>query len=182
MKAGVRIAAISSGPLNSSGKTIAICVVAREGIVEGVLSCRVSIDGTNATAKIISMIRRSRFAEQVKIVALNGIAIAGLNVVDTARASAALGAEFAIMVRHRPRKALLIGALKRLASETGEDVSGRIAMVDAEGRFPVYKACGLFVQSKMKMEESLCRNVFEGLRISHLIARGVSTGESVGRI
>lgn len=182
MKAGVRIAAISSGPLNPSGKTIAVCVVAREGIVEGVLSCMVSTNGTDATAKIVSMIRRSRFAEQIKIVALNGIAIAGLNVVDAAKASAALGAEFAIMVRHRPRKALLIGALKKLASKTGEDVSGRIARVDAASRYPAYKACGFFVQSRTRMDNALCKNVFEALRISHLIARGVSTGESAGRI
>ena len=81
MKKGIRIISFASGPINGK-KALIVGVISRENVIEGILSGNVEVDGFDSAKKIISLIKKSRFREQIKIVALNGIAIAGLNVVN----------------------------------------------------------------------------------------------------
>lgn len=50
--------------------------------LDGVLSGRVRRDGANAARVMASMIARSKFVEHLQLVMLQGIAVAGFNVVD----------------------------------------------------------------------------------------------------
>jgi uncharacterized protein len=50
--------------------------------IEGVLHAKVRRDGANATRSLVDMIRKSRFAPHNRLVLLEGIALAGFNVVD----------------------------------------------------------------------------------------------------
>lgn len=68
MKTGVRILAVASGPIAKGGDTLLVGVIGRNNIVEAVLSRRVKVDGRDSTAKITSMVRKSRFGEQVRVV------------------------------------------------------------------------------------------------------------------
>lgn len=182
MKGGIRIAAVATGPATKGKDSLVVCVIMRGGVIEGVLSTSAMTDGTDSTRKIISMIRRSRFREQVKLIALNGIAIAGLNVVDIRRAAKSLKVDFAVLTRHRPRKALLLKALKSLSEQTGTDTEERVKIVKEMAGLEFAKVGGFFVQSSAEVTENLATLVFEALRISHLVARGVATGESKGRV
>lgn len=186
MKPGVRIAAVASAPIGGGAgkrrRVLVACVIARDSLIEGVLSCSVQVDGTDATTRITSMIRKSRFREQVRLLALNGVAIAGLNVVDAGRIARSLGVEFAIVTRKRPRKSLLIRALRRLSYETGMPVESRIALVDEIAKVRRVRLNRMFVQASTVMDKELSGYAFSALRVAHLVASGISKGESKGRI
>lgn len=182
MKGGIRVAAITSGPVRSGREALVVCMVARDGVIEGALSTRVTSDGSDSTRRITSMIRRSRFRDQVGLVALNGIAIAGLNVVDVRSVAKSLGADFVVLTRRRPRKTLLLSALRRLSRQTGADTKARMAVVEAMSTLGFSRLDGFFVQSDVNVPQGMARLAFEALRVSHLVARGVSTGESKGRL
>ena len=191
MKSGIRIAAAASGPIKGRKSTLLVIVVYREGIVEGVLSDTIGVDSSDSSKKIISRIRRSRFKDQVKVLALNGIALAGLNVVDVHSVSKALGVEFIILTRKKPHKDLLIKAVERIRRESKEGTKAAIAakrdigLINGVGMLQIKKVNGFYAQSSLdlgKSDSGLVMSAFEALRIAHLIANGVETGESKGRI
>ncbi len=182
MKSGVRVAAVTSGPASRGKKALLVCVIMQNRALEGVLSSHVTSDGSDASSKITAMLRRSRFMEQVKLIAVNGITIAGLNVIDTKKVGRALGASFIILTRHRPRRRLLVKALRRLGRETRTSTKGRIKVVEGAAGLGFVKVGGFFAQSDTEISEDIARTAFEALRLSHIISRGIATGESKGRV
>ena len=176
--------AIASGPINGRKRALIVGVVGRDGVIEGVLSDSIGVDGKDSTARIIGMVKRSRFAEQIRVVALNGIALAGLNVVDVPQLGRALKIKTVVLTRGKPRPRLLVRALNEFSRINGKDVKDRIALVKEQAKTESVLAAGFHLQSSVDEAEvrKLAKPVYEMLRISHLIARGVETGESRGRI
>ena len=183
VKSGIRFIAIASGPIDKR-RALMVGVIGRDGVIEGILSDRIETDGNDATGRIIRMLRRSRFREQVRVVALNGIALAGLNVVDVPKLEKALKIDAIVLTRGRPRPSKLILALKKSQNIEKKDAVGRVRLVTEQAKTKIVKVGGFHLQSSI--EESEIRRVagvaYEMLRVAHLIARGVETGESKGRI
>ncbi len=184
MKAGIRFVAVASGPINDRKRALIVGVVGRDGVIEGVLSGNVEVDGEDSTARIIKMVKRSRFGNQIRLVVLNGIALAGLNVVDVPRLERVLKIKAVVLTRNRPRPSLLVRALDRFSKENGKDVKERIALVEEQAKVESALSFGFHLQSSVEKAEirKLAKPMFEILRVAHLIARGVETGESKGRI
>jgi endonuclease V-like protein UPF0215 family len=178
LKKGIRIISFASGPIGGK-KALIVGVISRENTIEGILSGSVETDGFDSAKKIISLIKKSRFREQIKIVALNGIAIAGLNVVDVYKIKKDLKIGFIILTRKKPRSTLLIEALGR---SLGKNLNKKIDIVNLVSEEKIHSISGLFLQSNIEIDRTMADYAFEGLRISHLIARGVYTGESKGRL
>jgi endonuclease V-like protein UPF0215 family len=90
----------------------------------------------------------------------------------------------AILTRGRPRPRLLIRALSEFSRTSGKDVKERIGLVKEQAKTRPVKAAGFHLQSDLKKNDigSVAGSAYEMLRIAHLIARGVETGESKGRI
>ena len=181
---GVRIAALAGGPIDKRrprGKALLVCVVGNPDRVEGVLSTEIAVDGDDSTDRITRMIKGSRFREQVRVIALNGIAMAGLNVVDVARLDAALSTRTMIITRHRPRISLLMKSLRALGGRKA-DVREKARLLEAQKKSVPMD--GFYVQSYLDKADTrhMLKASVELLRLSHLIASGVSTGESRGRI
>jgi endonuclease V-like protein UPF0215 family len=187
-KSGVRIAAIATGPIGkgrgrrSGKKALLVCVIGTMNGVEGVLSTSVTIDGSDATGRIIGMVKRSRFREQVRVLAFNGIALAGLNILNVRKLRSELGASVLVVTRHKPRPSLLMKALKALRDGTGADAKERDAMLKSQKWSSAMN--GFYVQSYIGTAETkrILKTAVSLLRLSHLIASGVSRGESKGRI
>lgn len=188
MKEGIRIAAITTGPIGrgsmrESGKrTLLIGVIGTAKGVEGVLSTSVVIDGTDSTRKIINMIKKSRFGEQVRIVAFNGIALAGLNIIDIKKINKELSARTIVITRHKPRPALMIRALRALGRGTDAKISDRIKLLKSQKKS--MRSGGFYIQGYMDASDTkrVLKAALELLRLSHIISSGVSRGESKGRI
>jgi uncharacterized protein len=152
--------------------------------LDGVLSSRVRRDGVNATERIVAMIGDSRFAAHLQLVMLQGIALAGFNVVDVRRLHERLDLPVLVVARRRPN----LDAV-RLALHTR--VPGgprRWSIIEALG--PMELAAGVYVQrAGISLEHAatvigataLHGNIPEPLRAAHLIAGGVTTGHSRGR-
>lgn len=153
--------------------------------LEGVVSAQVRRDGANATAVLTRMVRDSRFFAHLQAVLLQGIALAGFNVVDIHGLSRALGLPVVVVVRRRPDWEAVRAAL--LARVPGGARKWRL--IERAG--PVEAAGGVFLQragigsreaAQLVMRTCINGGVPEPLRTAHLIAGGVTTGESRGRV
>jgi endonuclease V-like protein UPF0215 family len=152
--------------------------------LEGIISGRIRRDGVNATDRLTHLIRGSRFAPQLRLVMLQGIALGGFNVVDIHGLHQRLNIPVLVVARKAPdlraiEDALLNrvrgGARKwRLIKRAGtmEPISG------------VYvQRAGLTLKEAGKVIErfAVCGRIPEPLRIAHLIAGGIGVGQSKGR-
>ncbi|EYF04354.1 Hypothetical protein CAP_4618 [Chondromyces apiculatus DSM 436] len=152
--------------------------------LEGVLSARVRRDGRNATTAIAAMIARSRFATHAQAVMLQGIALAGFNVVDLHGLHAALGLPVVVVARRAPN----LDAIREALLTRVRGGRRKWALIEQAG--PMEPLAGVFVQRagvSLPDAEALLRRFAlsgklpEPLRVAHLIAGGVTRGESRGR-
>jgi len=179
----VRVLGIDDSPKGSDGKVLVAGVVYRNGTIEGVLSAHVMFDGDDSTKKTLAMLERSRFADQVKVIMLNSIMLGGLNVVDIKRLSAGLGVPVIAVTRHKPRMEKVKKAighvknekskLKRLAA-AGESIEFH---VNGTRRFAQFAGI-----TKEEVKLIFDAVGLEPVRLAHIIASGIVTGESKGRL
>jgi endonuclease V-like protein UPF0215 family len=152
--------------------------------LEGVLSTRVRRDGRNAADAVAAMIAGSRFAAQAQAVLFQGIALAGFNVIDLGALRAALGLPVLVVARRPPDMAAIRAAL--LTRVRGGQ--RKWALIERAG--PMEPVAGVHVQrAGLSLEDAgalIARLAVHGripepLRTAHLIAGGVTTGQSRGR-
>lgn len=153
--------------------------------LEGVLTGSVRRDGANATSRLADLVRRSKFARQLQLVMLQGIALAGFNVVDLAALSEALRVPVLVVVRRRPR-------LDRVRTALLSRVRGgarKWALIERLG--PAEPIAGVYVQragiTPAQAHAVIRRlavhgSIPEPLRTAHLVAGALVTGESRGRV
>ncbi len=152
--------------------------------LEGVLCGRVRRDGANATHNLARLIADSKFAAHLQLVMLQGIALAGFNVIDLQELNRSLRMPVLVVTRRRPRmdrvRDALIHRVRGGARKWG--------IIERLG--PVEPIAGVFVQragltlaeaERVIHEFATCSRIPEPLRTAHLIAGGIATGESRGR-
>ena len=97
--------------------------------LEGVLCGRVRRDGANATDNLARLVATSKFARQLQLVMLQGIALAGFNVIDIAALHRALDLPILVVVRRRPRldkvRSALLARVPRGPLDGATHVGGR---------------------------------------------------------
>lgn len=149
--------------------------------LDGVVSTQVMRDGEDATAALIALLRRSRFLPQLQAVLLQGIAFAGFNVVDLPLLSEALALPVIAVARRAPDMAAIEEALRRRVPE------GQAKWARIQRAGPMEPLQGLWVQ-RAGIGSTECAGLIarsarygklpEPLRTAHLIAGGVTRGES----
>ncbi len=153
--------------------------------LEGVLRGRVRRDGANAARNLSHLVRESKFASQLQLVLLQGVALAGFNVVDLPWLHRALGVPVLVVARRPPRMERVRRALM------GRVPGGRRKWRLIAQLGPPEAVAGVYVQrvgmTLAETERVIRRlavhgNVPEPLRVAHLIAGGVTAGESRGRV
>ena len=152
--------------------------------LDGVLIGRVRRDGANATRVMAERIERSQFRGHVRAVLLQGIAVAGFNVVDVHALSARLGLPVVVVVRRRPR----LEAIRRALIGRVRGGSRKWRLVERAG--PVEPLGPVFVQrvglDRAAVERMFARLTIHGalpepIRVAHLIAGALVGGVSRGR-
>lgn len=183
IKKGVRIFALDDSPFNKNEKVDSIIgVVGRENIVEGVITFEITIDGDDGTEKLIEAIKKSRFRTQIRVVVMNGIALAGLNVIDVEKVSRSLNLPVMMLTRTRPRRTLFNAALKK--SNKGNYKKKVNTINRVYKNIKIYRKNGFYVQiypSEVDVQDFVYNGI-EFLRLANMIASGVKRGESRGRI
>ena len=187
MRAGVRVIGIDDGPFERGrrGDVLVVGAVYRGGDrIEGILSTKVRRDGRNATDRLVQMITGSRFHPQLHFVMLDGIALAGFNVVDIQRLHRRTGLPVLVISRTRPNPDAVRAALLqhiprgearwRLVERAGE-------VVEVEGLF--CQMAGLDPTEAGALIRLTRRHgkLPAPIRTAHLVAAGVTVGESRGR-
>lgn len=152
--------------------------------LDGILSGKVRRDGANATRIIAEMVRRSRFRPQVHAVLLQGITLAGFNVVDLPQLHALLGMPVVVVSRRQPdfasiRRALLDHVPGGARKWRRIEAAGPVEALDHLH----IQRIGMTLGDARELIRALSVNsaVPEPLRVAHMVAGGVTLGESRGR-
>ncbi len=149
--------------------------------LEGVLSGKVRRDGRNATDVIVGMIQQSRFSAHLQAVLLQGVALAGFNVVDLNRVHDSLAVPVVAVARKPPNYTAIRRAL------LGKVRGGRRKWGLIEALGPMEPVAGVYVQRigmGLSDAEAVIRRFSihgalpEPVRVAHLIASGITRGES----
>ncbi len=149
--------------------------------LEGVLSGKVRRDGANATQVLAGMVSASRFAPQLQAVLLQGIAMAGFNVIDIMALHQRLGIPVIAVARRQPdmvtiRRALLTqvrGGRRKWA------LLERLGSMEAVAGVFVQRAGITLAETEVLLKRLAVNSALpEPLRTAHLIAGGIVCGES----
>jgi hypothetical protein len=171
-------------PPHHRGDVLVVGAVFAGARLDGVLSCKVRRDGANATERLVECVRASRFGPQLHAVLLQGIAFAGFNVVDIHRMHEELARPVVVVSRRKPD----LGAIRDALLKHVPGGARKWRMIERAGAMEWME--GLYVQRSGIEHEATTRllrihlrqgRMPEPLRTAHLIAGGVTLGESSGR-
>jgi endonuclease V-like protein UPF0215 family len=189
MKQQVRVLGIDDSPFKfGTGNALVVGALVRvPNYLEGVLKTEVIVDGMDSTEKIIEMVSRSRYRTQIKAVLIDGIALAGFNLIDIEHIYAELEIPVLTLTRDKPD----LGKMKNALMKHFSDWKQRYALIAkhelreiATEHKPLY-ASGLgleWADFEEIVKLSTVRGVVpEPLRMAHLIATAMTRGESYGR-
>ncbi|HEX7467290.1 MAG TPA: DUF99 family protein [Methanobacterium sp.] len=188
IKKEIRILGVDDSPFPShtNEEVMLVGTVFRAGNwLDGVLSTYICGDGTDGTEKIIEMVRNSRNLGQLGVIMLDGITFGGFNLVNIRKIFESTGVPVIVIMRKIPNFERIKKALKRF-----DDWEKRWANVLEAGKVhkvdnpePIYMQ--IYGIEREDAEEivrlSTTRSAIpEPLRVAHIIAAGIITGESRG--
>jgi endonuclease V-like protein UPF0215 family len=152
--------------------------------MDGVLRSKVRRDGRNATAKIAELVLGSSFEGHIQAVLLQGIALAGFNVIDLFALHERIGRPVLVVARKAPDQA----AIRRALLTRVPGGARKLRLIETAG--PMEPCAGVWVQRAgldLRQVASLIEatrvqgKIPEPLRAAHLIAGAMVTGRSRGR-
>ena len=185
VKTEARILGLDDGPFDKfrDKDVLVVGTFFRGGsAIDGVLSTRVEVDGSDATDKIIELVNRSKFKPQLQAIMLDGICFGGFNVIDIIKFHRKTGIPVIVVMRDYPETMKMREIMKRLGKED------KITLLDQAGE--IHKVNNIHVQIKgmdldtaREMLRLTCvnSNIPEPLRVAHIIAAGIVNGESRGK-
>lgn len=186
-KKEMRIIGIDDSPFDKfkapKSKVLVVGVITRGGAsIEGVLSAKVRIDGSDSAKKIIGMINKCKFRPQLQCIFLNGIAVAGFNVVDITELNKKTDLPVIVIIRKMPDIEKIKNTLKKINQKNKIKLIEKAGQVKNIGTVFVQLA-GIDLERTEKIMKIACTNslVPEPLRLAHLIASGIVDGQSRGR-
>ncbi len=184
VKQGSRIISIAGGPIQARKSVLLVGIVGEKNTIEGILSSKIRVNGSDSTDKIIKMISLSRFKGEIKILTLNGIALAGLNFVDLEKIKDKLGVHFLVITKKKPRPTEIGKALEAFSSKSGKDINTKINIVAKFSSYRFYSEKNIYILSDLPIPsyKNILNYCIEFQRIAHLVASGISNGESKGKI
>jgi uncharacterized protein len=183
-KKEIRVIGIDDSPFNKfKDKNVLVVGSIYRGSVslDGVISTKVRVDGIDSTEKIAEMINRSKFKSQLKCIFLDGIAVAGFNVIDVPMLHRLTEIPVIVVMTKSPDFDDIKVALNkagcpekiRLMEKAGEifsieDIFVQLSGISVEDAKNILKIC------------TYSASIPEALRASHMIGAGIIKGESRG--
>jgi endonuclease V-like protein UPF0215 family len=196
LKPQIRILGIDDSPhyKGQSNKVLVVGVLFRGGdYLDNLISTFVELDGRDSTDKIAQMVRSSRILGTLRAIMLDGIALAGFNIIDIHKLSESLGCPVIVVTRKKPNYSAIQKALKKFS-----DYSERWELIQKAGEVKEYLAKTKQLAKPTKIYFQFCgaseetvRGILkltikhsaipEPIRIAHIIGQGIVLGESKGR-
>ena len=191
VKREIRIVGIDDGMFtpHSEAMVDVIGVVFRGGYwLDGFMHTKVTVDGMDATEKLVQMVTSSPHHKQLRVIMLNGVTMAGFNVVDIDGLHTRTKIPVIAVTRDKPDFKEIREALRHLP-----DTSRRLRVIARAGKImrvqtrenaePIYAhTVGLNEETARRIlrTTSTRSNIPEPLRVAHIIASGL--GQSWKRI
>jgi endonuclease V-like protein UPF0215 family len=188
MKAQSRILGVDDAPFKFTDEHVPVVgvIVRAPSYVEGVLTTRVHIDGTDATEVLAATISRSRYRRGLALVLLDGAALGGFNVVDIDALHESIGVPVATVTRDKPDLDAMERVLRRKFAdgERRAEILRRNELIRVETPHkPLYATVAGLPPHELR--EAIHRCTVRGalpepVRVAHLIATAIVKGESKG--
>ncbi len=166
-----------------TGKVKVVGTIYAKAQFNGVLIGEVERDGTDASEKLIELISQSKFAESVQLIMLQGIALAGFNVIDVFDLHAQLKLPVLVICRKKPDMDSIRNALLQMRGG-----KKKWSLIEKLG--PMEPAANVYVQrvglnheqaETVVKQFTITGNIPEPLRVAHMIAGAIMNGQSSGR-
>jgi endonuclease V-like protein UPF0215 family len=186
VKSEIRILGWDDAPFTFKDReTMLIGVVCRGGTqIDGVITAKIKVDGSDVTKKLAKATNESRHREQLRLIMLDGITFGGFNIVDIGKLHEKTGLPVIVIIRQRPdmksiEKSLSkfrdFGSRWELIKRAGEVKSFEVRNRVLKGRKAIY-------YQNRGLDDHTCEKIInltaihsvtpEPVRIAHLIASG----------
>ncbi len=166
-------------------ETTLIGVICRGGTqIDGVVTTRIKVDGTDATERIAQAVSKSKHREQLRLIMLDGITFGGFNIVDIKKLYEKTGLPVMVIIREEPdlksiEKSLLrfkdSGRRRELIRKAGKIKKAEVKNKVLKGRKTLfYQHVGIdaYECEKIINLTSIHSVTCEPVRIAHIIASG----------
>ncbi len=183
LKPNFRVIAIDDGhfkPKQKQKVLLAGIIYRIDGRIEGILAQKISVDALDSTEKIISMLFGSKFLPQISFILLQGINFAGFNIVDVKKIHSELRKPVIIVFRKLPNMDEIKKALEKFP-----DKEKRLALIKAAGKIRKFNSIhfqfiGTDEATAKEVIKKTLKHSFlpEPIRLAHLIASGITLGQS----
>jgi len=189
VKPEVRILGFDDGPFKRSDKDVLVVGVVYRGgsFLDGVVSTKVNVDGLDATRKLVTLVKKTRFKD-VRVIMLDGLAFGGFNMVDMEALHEKTQLPVIAVTRDMPDFAKISKALDHLPNKKKrwrciEKAGEPVAVATKPGRRIYMQYSGLRQEDaaaivRLSATHSLLP---EPIRVAHLVAQGIVLGESKGK-
>src|SRR3989441_4571507 len=189
MKAKSRFLGIDDAPFRFSDETVPVVgvVVQAPSYIEGVLTTLAEVDGHDATERIASMVRRSRYRAGLAAILIDGTAVGGFNVIDIDAVRAAVDRPVVTVTRKKPNLGSIETALRRRFDDWQERLATiRRHEIEAIGTGHGSVWVTYVGASRTEGQEALSLTTLRGglpepLRVAHLLPAGGVPGGDPGR-
>ncbi len=186
MKDEIRVLGIDDGYFlkHTKGKVLVVgAVISGNKELEGVLSCYITKDGRDATRSLVRMINSSKHRRQLRCIMTNGTTLAGFNVLDIVRLHRKTRLPVLSILRKKPNYEKVDRALDHF-----RDKKERLSVMEKAGEINRYRqlwfqTAGISLSKAKELIDKTLRksNIPEPVRIAHIIASGVTYGQSTKR-
>jgi len=185
LKKEIRVVGIDDAPFDKfkKGQVMVIGAVFRGGSwLDGILSTKVNIDGNNATKKITEMINKCKYKPQLQCIFLDGIAVGGFNIIDVKQLSRKTKLPVMVIIRKKPDIKKIKETLIKIKKKNKIKLLDKAGSVIPIGKIYV-QLSGLNIEKAKEILKITCTRslIPEPVRIAHLIASGITFGESRGK-
>ncbi|MCX6706757.1 MAG: DUF99 family protein [Candidatus Woesearchaeota archaeon] len=184
MKKEIRILGIDDSSFNRfrDKKVFVIGAFFRGGDwIDGIMTTTARIDGNDAAGNIIKMVKKSKFRTQIQAILLDGIAVAGFNVIDIEELNKKTKMPVIVVVRRYPDFRRIFSVLEKLKMKKKIEIIRRAGEPVKIGKiYAQFK--GIKEQDVREILKITCTRSFipEPIRVAHLIGQGIGLGESKG--
>jgi len=185
VKPEIRVLGIDDGVFTPHSNELVdvVGIVYRGGYwLDGFMHTEVRVDGLDATEKLAEMITSSPHYSQVRVIMLNGVTLAGFNIVDIEELCQRVKLPVIAVTRDKPNFDDIKKALQNLSHSKERwraiEKAGKMIKVHTRnGEEPIYvHVAGLSEEDAKRILKSTSTrsNVPEALRVAHIIASGLT--------
>jgi endonuclease V-like protein UPF0215 family len=191
VKKELRILGVDDGPFLKFGPkkdVLVVCTIYRgKDSIDGLLSFKVRKDGFNATKKLVQSINSSKHKAQISVIMIDGVALGGFNIIDLEELNKKTKLPVIAVIRRRPDLNSIKNALNNLSRPKKrwsliDKLPPVSEMILPDGKvYFQHIGCEKELAIKIIKLSTLRGRIPEPIRVAHLIASGLVTGESRGR-